>query len=122
MSGPGIRHWPDYATVWRWHFYAGILCVPFVCWLAITGAIYLFRPDIEALIDRPLENLHYAGLRSRPSAEVAAAINAVPGSEFNRYETPATATGAAQVVVNRGQQLIRVSVHPRTLEAHGANL
>lgn len=28
-----------YRTIWRWHFYAGIFCIPFVIVLAITGAI-----------------------------------------------------------------------------------
>lgn len=26
--------WPDHVTAWRWHFYAGLLCIPFVLWLA----------------------------------------------------------------------------------------
>lgn len=35
------RGWPDYASVWRWHFYAGVFCIPFVIVLSITGTIYL---------------------------------------------------------------------------------
>jgi uncharacterized iron-regulated membrane protein len=27
----------DYRSVWRWHFYAGLFCIPFVLWLACTG-------------------------------------------------------------------------------------
>ena len=26
-----------YRAVWRWHFYPGLLCLPFVLWLAATG-------------------------------------------------------------------------------------
>ena len=33
-----------YSSVWRWHFYAGLFCIPFVIWLALTGTIYLWRP------------------------------------------------------------------------------
>jgi transposase len=33
-----------YRTVWRWHFYAGLFCIPFVLWFATTGTIYLFKP------------------------------------------------------------------------------
>ncbi|WEZ07936.1 PepSY domain-containing protein [Priestia flexa] len=36
-----------YKTIWRWHFYAGILIAPFLVVLAITGGIYLFKPQIE---------------------------------------------------------------------------
>jgi hypothetical protein len=24
------KSWPDYLAVWRWHFYAGLFCIPFV--------------------------------------------------------------------------------------------
>ncbi|HLH33890.1 MAG TPA: hypothetical protein VKX41_04400 [Alloacidobacterium sp.] len=32
-------HWLNYRTIWRWHFYAGLFCIPFVLWLATTGSI-----------------------------------------------------------------------------------
>ncbi|MDO6416272.1 PepSY domain-containing protein [Sphingomonas sp. BIUV-7] len=39
---------PDlYRAVWRWHFYAGLLVLPFLAWLAITGSLYLYKPEIE---------------------------------------------------------------------------
>ena len=111
------RSWPDYAAVWRWHFYAALFSLPFICWLAITGTVYLFRPDIEAWLDSPYESLHLEGARATPSDEVRAAIAAVPGSEFVRYEPAATPTGAAQVVVARDGVSTRVYVHPSTLRA-----
>jgi uncharacterized iron-regulated membrane protein len=109
------RRWPDYAAIWRWHFYAGVLCLSLVFWLAVTGSIYIFRQDIERWLDRPYESLRYEGARQAPSAEVAAAVRAVPASAFSRYELPATPTGAAQIVVSRGDKLIRLYVHPKTL-------
>ena len=109
------RSWPDYAAVWRWHFYAGLFCLPFFCWLAITGTMYLFRPDIEAWLDHPYESLRIDGPRAPASSETRAAIAAMPGSVFSRYEPPATPTGAAQVVVARDGHLFRVYVHPSTL-------
>ncbi len=40
------KSWLNYRTVWRWHFYAGLFCIPFVLWLATIGSIYLFKaPD-----------------------------------------------------------------------------
>lgn len=36
-----------YMTIWRWHFYAGILFAPLIIFLAITGAVYLFKPQLE---------------------------------------------------------------------------
>lgn len=113
-----IRRWlPDYAALRRWHFYAGLFCLPFFCWLAVTGTVYLFRPQIEAWLDRPFENLRVDGPRAAPSIEARAAVEAVPGSFFSHYEPASTPTGAAQVVVMRDEQLFRVYIHPVTLQA-----
>ena len=38
-----------YAAAWRWHFYAAALVVPFVVFQSLTGAIYLFKPEIDPL-------------------------------------------------------------------------
>ncbi len=39
-----------YRAVWRWHFYAGLLVLPFMMWLAVTGALYLYKPEVEGLV------------------------------------------------------------------------
>ncbi len=39
-----------YRTIWRWHFYAGLIIAPVLLILAITGGIYLFKGNIEAVI------------------------------------------------------------------------
>jgi uncharacterized iron-regulated membrane protein len=110
-----IIRWPSHATVWRWHFYAGLFCIPFVLWLSITGAIYLFRPQVEALIDRPYARVADGGPRASAAAQVAAAVRGVPGSVLHRYQMPDTEEQAVQVIVGRGAQEMRVYVHPQTL-------
>ena len=55
------KSWPDYRAVWRWHFYAGLFCIPFVLVLSISGLIYLFKPQIEAWNERSFENLPLSG-------------------------------------------------------------
>ena len=37
--------------LWRWHFFAGLIVCPFACLLAITGSIYLFKPQVDAYIE-----------------------------------------------------------------------
>jgi uncharacterized iron-regulated membrane protein len=101
--------------IWRWHFYAGIFCIPFVIWLAVTGSIYLFRPDIEALLDRPYVNLPMAGPAALPSARVAVALSAVPGSNLHAYQMPEHDNDATQILVGRGGDEYRVYVHPQSL-------
>jgi uncharacterized iron-regulated membrane protein len=105
----------SYNAVWRWHFYAGLFCIPFVLWLALTGSIYLWKPQVEALIDRPYDHLAISGPRAPAVAQVAAAMAAVPGSVLHKYELPESPAAAARVIVGRGGEDIRVYVHPQTL-------
>lgn len=37
-------------AVWRWHFFAGLVILPFLAWLAITGGLYLYKPEIERAV------------------------------------------------------------------------
>ena len=69
--------WIEHRTIWRWHFYAGLFCIPFVTWLSITGAIYVFKPQIEAWLDKPYAHLTLAGPRASGAAQVAAALAGV---------------------------------------------
>ncbi len=43
-----------YQTMWRWHFYAGIIFAPFLIILAFSGAVYLFKPQIESYLYQDL--------------------------------------------------------------------
>jgi len=104
----------DHRTVWRWHFYAGLFCIPFVLWLSITGTIFLFHPQIQQWLDRPYGHLTI-GQRASANAQVQAALAAVPGTTLDSYQLPLTSTSAAQVLVDRGTQQFRVYVHPQTL-------
>ncbi|WP_442781683.1 PepSY-associated TM helix domain-containing protein [Collimonas fungivorans] len=40
----------NYRILWRWHFYAGLFVMPFLIVLAITGTIYVFKPQIESAL------------------------------------------------------------------------
>ncbi|WP_323990101.1 PepSY domain-containing protein [Nguyenibacter sp. L1] len=110
--------WPDYRTVWRWHFYAGLLCLPFVAFLCLTGTLYLFKPQIEARIDRAYDHLPPPPpgmLAATPGAAVAAALRAVPQGRFLAYELPSSPHAALRVLVGRGGDAVRVYLDPVTL-------
>jgi len=111
-----------YRTIWRWHFYAGLFCIPFVTWLSITGAIYIFKPQIETWLDKPYDHLSISGPRASADAQVRAAIAAVPGSSLRDYELPTAQDSSVRVLVDKGAQEFRVYVHPQTLQVlHVAN-
>ncbi|WP_249276585.1 PepSY-associated TM helix domain-containing protein [Sphingomonas baiyangensis] len=70
-----------YRSVWRWHFYAGLLVLPFLGWLAITGGLYLYKNEIERLV--------YAQWIAVPAAGVLPASTLVANV---REQTGATVT------------------------------
>ena len=86
--------WPDYRAVWRWHFYAGLFCIPFVVLLSISGSIYLFKNEIDAWIDRPYDHLHVKGYPATAADQTSAgceragvivqSLRAAAGSGFRR--------------------------------------
>lgn len=43
---------PDslYRTVWRWHFYAGVLLAPVILIVSLTGLAYVFKRELETVI------------------------------------------------------------------------
>ncbi|MEV7383589.1 PepSY-associated TM helix domain-containing protein [Streptomyces lydicus] len=49
-----------YKTLWRWHFYAGLLVTPLLVLLAVTGGIYLFKPAYENWVYKDLRTVHAA--------------------------------------------------------------
>ncbi|MGE0667356.1 MAG: PepSY-associated TM helix domain-containing protein [Sphingomonadales bacterium] len=108
-----------YRAVWRWHFYAGLFCVPFVILLALTGSIYLFKPQVEAWQERGYDNLRLSGPPASAAAQVDAALAAVPNATFRSYEVRANPADAARVTVAGPEGDVRVYVHPGTGEVIG---
>ena len=46
-----------YHAIWRWHFYAGLFVLPFILILSVSGAIYLFKPQIDRWEERDFRGL-----------------------------------------------------------------
>jgi len=85
-----------YRTIWRWHFYAGLFVIPLVLLLSVTGAIYLFKPQVERWEERAFQGLPTAGAVS-PDAQRDAALAAFPGAKFHNYRLPEQAGDAAMI-------------------------
>ena len=106
-----------YRALWRWHFHAGLFCIPFVVVLALTGSIYLFKPQIDAFADRAVDSLPVIGKRATGEAQIAAALASLPGSKLFVYEIPAEPDDAVRVHLYAADGTGRiVYVHPETLE------
>lgn len=92
-----------YRTLWRWHFYTGLFVVPMVLVLALTGAAYLFKPQVDRWEERAFRNLPMAGSVS-PDEQVEAALAAFPGASFHFYRIPEAEGDAALVHLGLADQ------------------
>ncbi|MXO66704.1 PepSY-associated TM helix domain-containing protein [Altericroceibacterium endophyticum] len=85
-----------YGTIWRWHFYAGLFVLPFILILSVTGAIYLFKPQIDRWEEREYQGQPMSGAVSA-DRQLAAALAASPGMRFNYYRLPARPDDATMI-------------------------
>ena len=46
-----------YRTIWRWHFFAGLLVLPFLVMMAVTGGAYHFKPELDHWVYRSMEDV-----------------------------------------------------------------
>lgn len=106
-----------YRRIWRWHFYAGLFCLPFILVLSVSGGIYLFRPQIDDYLDRRFNHLTLAGDAQRLDTQVEVALRAYPEARFKALELPKDPTDATRIhlVTAEGREM-RVLVRPDTLE------
>ena len=76
-----------YRAIWRWHFYAGLFVVPFVLTLALSGAVYLFKPQVERWEERAFQGRSTAAPVA-PHQQLAAAQAVHAGAAFLDYRLP----------------------------------
>ena len=85
-------------VVWRWHFYAGLMVMPVLMLLALTGAAYLFRDEIDQAVYRRMIDVPVAAQQASPDAWVEAAAGAGGGR------------AASVVMPERPDQAVRIRV------------
>jgi uncharacterized iron-regulated membrane protein len=116
------RGFPDlYRAVWRWHFYAGLLVLPFLIWLAITGGLYVFKNNIDDFFHQRLLTVSAAATPARAPTELAAAALAAHPGALLKYTPPAASTRSAEALIatTSGERLA-VYVDPYRGEVLGA--
>lgn len=96
-AAPGLLS-GAYRTVWRWHFYAGLICLPFLMLMALTGAIYLFKAEIDDWQTRAVATVVPSPASTVPAAWVEAAVAAIPGR------------AASLLVSDRPDRAVRVTI------------
>ncbi|MEZ0244971.1 MAG: PepSY-associated TM helix domain-containing protein, partial [Sphingomonas sp.] len=80
-----------YRAIWRWHFYAGVIVLPVLLWLAATGGLYLYKPEIEGFVYRGWSAVQPMG-KVQPIAAMVASVERQSGAKVSRVTRPASAT------------------------------
>ncbi|WP_284891766.1 PepSY-associated TM helix domain-containing protein [Cobetia amphilecti] len=129
-AGRAARGFSDiYRAVWRWHFYAGLLVLPFLTLLAVTGGLYLFREEIDHFVHADLMKVNTPVVQqangqaqaSVPlSEQVRVAVQSLPGKAV-RVVPPAASdlTTEVDIVAADGSGKQAVYVNPYSGEVQG---
>ncbi|MFD2706279.1 PepSY-associated TM helix domain-containing protein [Salibacterium lacus] len=113
----------NYTIFWRWHFYAGIILAPILLMLAVTGASYLFRGDIEDWLYQDYTEVSAEGNRHEASVVTQAVLDERPEAHITRYQPPGGEGQAAEVgITTASEEGMTVFVNPYTLDITGTLL
>ncbi|WP_460890731.1 PepSY domain-containing protein, partial [Ramlibacter alkalitolerans] len=83
----------------RVHFWAALIASPFAILAALTGLLYVFTPQVEAVLHGDLDRVAVVG-HARPLDEVVRAAQAVApaGQHLKNVIVPGRADASVQVV------------------------
>ncbi|MDY0870432.1 PepSY-associated TM helix domain-containing protein [Dongia rigui] len=101
-----------YRAVWRWHFYAGLLVLPFMILLAVTGGLYLLKDELNAVFYKDYLSVTEQSSPVLPASTlVANATEYLPGTVTAYIPAPST-TSSATVTIKTDAGKQRVYVNP----------
>lgn len=103
-----------YRSVWRWHFYAGIIFAPFLMILAITGSIYLFKPQIEQVLYQEYYEVNQQGEKIPASHQIEVIKNEYPDAVVTKYRPGESGTRSSEVTISLNNETMTVFVDPYT--------
>jgi uncharacterized iron-regulated membrane protein len=102
-----------YRSVWRWHFYAGLIVIPFLAILAVTGALYLFHDAIDDFIHADLKRVAVADTDILPASTLLASAAAAHSGTATAIVFPADNRASSEVqIASPGGEEISVFVDP----------
>jgi len=67
-----------YRVIWRWHFYAGLIVLPVLIVVALTGALLVFREELERKFDAAMLTVKPQAQRMSYDAQLANAAQTAP--------------------------------------------
>ncbi len=101
------------AWCWKWHFIAGLISLPFVIMLSITGIIYLFKADYETPKQQHIRVVTPNGtpLSMQQQWEIAQAHST---KKLDAVILPTDSTHATEFVAGRFSHKNSIFVNPYT--------
>src|SRR4028118_316177 len=109
-----------YRTVWRWHFYAGLFVIPFMLILSVTGIIYLFKPQLDAVMYHHQMFVQPADVVMPYTQQVEAAQRIYPDATVTKFTTSVAPERSAEVTLTTSdERTLAVFVNPYTAEILG---
>lgn len=89
-----------YRTIWRWHFYTGMLVAPILLVVAITGAIYVFETELSQWLYAGLYYVEPQGTRLNYDEQVQIAQQTLGDQEFEGFLLSTDPRRTTQVVAH----------------------
>jgi uncharacterized iron-regulated membrane protein len=108
-----------YRTVWRWHFYAGIIFAPLLIILAVTGSIYLFKPQIEQLLYQDYQVVTPLGDRLPASQQIENVKELYPDAVVTKYHPGENASRSSEVSITSNKESLTIFMDPYTGKSIG---
>ncbi|MED4758610.1 PepSY domain-containing protein [Priestia megaterium] len=108
-----------YRAVWRWHFYAGILFAPFLVILAVTGSVYLFKPQIEQVLYQSYYEVTPKDEKLAPSQQIEEAKKLYPDALVTTYRPGETANRSSEIGILSHDEGFTVFINPYTGKSIG---
>lgn len=99
--------------LWKWHFIGGLVALPFVLLLAVTGGIYLFKDTYEAPQQKHIKYVEAKGTQLSFEKQLDLA-KAVYKKQPNAMVLPKTPQQATEFVWGRFSHKKSVFVNPYT--------
>ena len=108
-----------YNLAWRWHFYAGLFVAPFMILLALTGIIYLFKPQLDPWMYRELMVVPVGEQRLDADQLLRLTHNQYPKAAISQYLPPTAADRSGQFVLQDDNRELNVFINPYSGELLG---
>jgi uncharacterized iron-regulated membrane protein len=117
MNSTVQAHGRLYGRLWRWHFFAALIVIPFVLWQSVTGTLYLWS---ERWMDAAYPQLRFVEARSQTvplSVQIRAALVSEVGP--SSLAQPRARAGTDQQTHAAGQQMHHAAHHGAGRSASG---